>query len=565
MAVTTNDDYFGTSMIGMDPRAAGMDQLLGQLTQLQALTQPQQSQIQPYATQGTAGQTPPPLGVPLNGQVNSNQPGGNMSGGAGAGRSPGLWSGQVPGASGNSGGLTSQYNYNRLPKSGIPEDLQGIRTGVANMLQDNLGNPINPYGGEFGLPTEFLDMLGGRGGGGFGGVGVNFRGGEQILAELGGFNAETDISQLMPVLQQLLGGDLMPKTDLSRMQRFSDEGANTFASARGTAEEIAKTGGAPIQQLMTALQAMEGKSKVELDRQKAEQQAQYQRMGLGTGSDLGYAVANGQALGRAQLESQQQELMTQIMMAASQNQMSGVNALTNIGQGYGGLGQLELGGQQLSLDTQRAGIEGRLGTLNTGLDILRTPVQNRIDSANVRLGTASTLGQYASTEAQAAMAGLSARTAALGMYLDNSQFSQKMNYAEFLRQQDLTPMQNAALSWSTSNPSQPSQGSNTGAAAIGAAGSIGAAIITGMMFASDKDIKHDIEDIDDSVLLKLSQLPISRWAYDGEQTRHIGPMAQDFQRIFGVGDGKTIAVVDVCGVMLQAMKELTAVVLRKGA
>jgi hypothetical protein len=553
MAVTTNDDYFGQSMIGYDPKAAGMDQLLSQLTQLQSLVQPYAAAQAPTGSQPWGSAGGPGAALPVAGSLRTGV--GGVGGGINSGTQPGA-------GGGSSGGLTSSFNtpysfnYNKLPKSGIPEDMQPVRTGISNMLTQNLDKPINPYQGDFGLPKEFLDALGGAGGGGIGGVGVNFRGGEEILAGLGGFNEETDISQLMPVLQQLLGGDLMPKTDLSRMQRFSDEGANTFASARGTAQDIAKTGGAPIQQLMAALQAMEGKSKVELDRQKVEQQAQYQKMGLGTGSDLGYAVANGQALGRAQLESQQQELMTQIMMAASQNQMSGVNALTSIGQGYGQLGGLELGGQQLNLDTQKAGIEGRLGTLNTGLDILRTPVQDRIASANIRLGTAGTLGQYAQTEAQAAAAGLSARTAALGMYLDNSQFNQKMNYAEFLRQEDLTPMQKAGLDWSTRNPAQQAQGSNTGAAAISAAGSIGAAIIP-WLFMSDRDVKENV-DVATPVLDALEALDISNWQYKGDNTRHIGPMAQDFQTAFGVGDGKTIALVDVCGVMLKAMQELTA-------
>lgn len=61
----------------------------------------------------------------------------------------------------------------------------------------------------------------------------------------------------------------------------------------------------------------------------------------------------------------------------------------------------------------------------------------------------------------------------------------------------------------------------------------------------------------------LAELEIRRWNYIGDTERHVGPMAEDFQRIFGVGDGVTIQLVDVMGVMLGAMKELAERVVRK--
>lgn len=77
----------------------------------------------------------------------------------------------------------------------------------------------------------------------------------------------------------------------------------------------------------------------------------------------------------------------------------------------------------------------------------------------------------------------------------------------------------------------------------------------GMTVLSDRDLKTDIAPRG-SVLDKLAGLDIFTWRYLDNDVRHIGPMAQDFQKAFGVGDGKTIAVVDVAGVVLAAVQEL---------
>lgn len=58
------------------------------------------------------------------------------------------------------------------------------------------------------------------------------------------------------------------------------------------------------------------------------------------------------------------------------------------------------------------------------------------------------------------------------------------------------------------------------------------------------------------ILKKLRELKIHRWTYKGDATPHLGPMAEDFKQLFGVGDGKTLALVDVMGVLLGAMQGL---------
>ncbi len=56
----------------------------------------------------------------------------------------------------------------------------------------------------------------------------------------------------------------------------------------------------------------------------------------------------------------------------------------------------------------------------------------------------------------------------------------------------------------------------------------------------------------------VNELPISTWRYNDEagSPRHIGPMAQDMHRLFHVGDGKTVPVVDFLGLLVCCVKEL---------
>ena len=77
---------------------------------------------------------------------------------------------------------------------------------------------------------------------------------------------------------------------------------------------------------------------------------------------------------------------------------------------------------------------------------------------------------------------------------------------------------------------------------------------------SDSTLKENISVIDgDDILEKLSQLEITRWNYKSQDAsvEHIGPMAQDFHRLFGVGDNNTtITTIDPDGISLAAIKAL---------
>jgi hypothetical protein len=86
---------------------------------------------------------------------------------------------------------------------------------------------------------------------------------------------------------------------------------------------------------------------------------------------------------------------------------------------------------------------------------------------------------------------------------------------------------------------------------------------------SDRAIKENFAAIDaKSILAKVAELPLSLWNYrsDEKKTQHLGPMAQDFKRLFGVGqDDKTIATVDAAGVAFAAIQGLHAKLKEKDA
>ena len=63
---------------------------------------------------------------------------------------------------------------------------------------------------------------------------------------------------------------------------------------------------------------------------------------------------------------------------------------------------------------------------------------------------------------------------------------------------------------------------------------------------------------DEEILNKLAALPVTSWRYknDDSRQRYIGPMAQDFHALFGLGTDTTLATLDVEGVTIAAVKAL---------
>lgn len=77
---------------------------------------------------------------------------------------------------------------------------------------------------------------------------------------------------------------------------------------------------------------------------------------------------------------------------------------------------------------------------------------------------------------------------------------------------------------------------------------------------SDSSMKENRRPVDGPELLKrLAAIPVETWNYieQGDSIRHIGPMAQDFYRAFGVGESERhISTIDADGVALAAIQAL---------
>ena len=78
--------------------------------------------------------------------------------------------------------------------------------------------------------------------------------------------------------------------------------------------------------------------------------------------------------------------------------------------------------------------------------------------------------------------------------------------------------------------------------------------------SSDRNLKTSFTSVDaGEILRKVAGLPISEWTYRASTngSRHIGPTAQDFRAVFGLGsDDKTISTIDPSGVALAAIQGL---------
>jgi hypothetical protein len=79
---------------------------------------------------------------------------------------------------------------------------------------------------------------------------------------------------------------------------------------------------------------------------------------------------------------------------------------------------------------------------------------------------------------------------------------------------------------------------------------------------SSRSTKENFSEVSgDDVLARLRKVPVSTWNYipEGQQSRHLGPMAEDFYTAFQLGTtDKAIGIQDAVGVSLAAVKALDA-------
>jgi hypothetical protein len=77
---------------------------------------------------------------------------------------------------------------------------------------------------------------------------------------------------------------------------------------------------------------------------------------------------------------------------------------------------------------------------------------------------------------------------------------------------------------------------------------------------SSRSTKENFMSVNgDDILARVRKIPVTTWNYisEGQQVRHMGPMAEDFYQAFGLGTGNTsIGVQDIAGVSMAAIKAL---------
>ncbi len=76
--------------------------------------------------------------------------------------------------------------------------------------------------------------------------------------------------------------------------------------------------------------------------------------------------------------------------------------------------------------------------------------------------------------------------------------------------------------------------------------------------SSSRKLKQGFQRVSQQEILdKVDELEISQWNYKRDSnTLHVGPMAEDFQAIFDLGDGTHISTVDTAGITLAAIQGL---------
>lgn len=115
-----------------------------------------------------------------------------------------------------------------------------------------------------------------------------------------------------------------------------------------------------------------------------------------------------------------------------------------------------------------------------------------------------------------------------------------------------TQYQNQLNTWSANQQAQAEgmSGLMRGISTLGAAA----------IMASSKEVKEAKRPVK-GALAALDGIPVEAWRYKrgvADEGDHIGPYAEDFQAQTGLGDGKTINLLDAVGVTMAAVKELSS-------
>ncbi len=99
---------------------------------------------------------------------------------------------------------------------------------------------------------------------------------------------------------------------------------------------------------------------------------------------------------------------------------------------------------------------------------------------------------------------------------------------------------------------------SSGGGGLGGLGSVLGGIGSIASAFSARTLKEPGTPINTAAILdNVKNLDVEVWRYKDIDRKHLGCYAEDFQQAFGVGDGKSINLIDVCGVLLASVKELS--------
>jgi hypothetical protein len=325
------------------------------------------------------------------------------------------------------------------------------------------------------------------------------------------------------------------------------------------------------------LEAIRSQGMMGIQDQLAQIQEQYGQMGLGAGSDIADALGRGASRGMADIVRQQSELAYGADQAAQARMLQAGGMEQGAMAGLlGQIGQLNLGGQGQAIQAGGMLNENILGLMGGWNEAQRTALGatqglgGLIQAGQAGLLGNAQLGQdWRNTQSGLAQAytnnpyaqNMGQLTPGLGMYPNAAQQNAESNmnrwYNEQLRYAMGPPILGQASGYAgnyqnlNQMPPQQSGWMNV----LGTLGGAALGATTKPWMFSSRDMKEDIEPAE-GFLSKLSTLPISTWRYKGDSVKHIGPMAQDFQATFGVGDGTTLHFGDMLSVIMGGLKEM---------
>lgn len=188
---------------------------------------------------------------------------------------------------------------------------------------------------------------------------------------------------------------------------------------------------------------------------------------------------------------------------------------------------------------RKEGVAMRADAVNMGNGLAVNP------ATSLGLGTSSAGAAYGTTAAN------NAQSAGLGSIMGQGYSGAMSGYnsqANILNQQHGNQLQ----AWSAQNQSNAASSSSMW-------GGIGSLAGMGAMMLSSKDFKEDKQDVE-GALDAIEKMPVEKWKYkDGiaDGAEHVGPYAEDFQAATGLGDGKSINIVDGIGLTMKAVQELS--------